>query len=431
MRQLMGHVGGLRDAFDISYHFSGTGRRVSSEDSLSLYREIDDVNFAPGTAWSYNNGGYLMLGVAIERITGQSLAEMLRERIFLPVGMHDTLLRRFDTDFVPNSATPHMTKLEGGFEKSYLGTEGNACGGMVSTVDDMLRWLAHIDAPWVGTPSTWAVMKAPQILANGFSTGYGLGLMDQRYRGIAILGHAGNDMGSSAQMLKVPAAGLDVVVMVNRFDVSAAVLADKVLEACLPGLDPITDISESPIASGLFRSPSSGRVIQLSASSSPDAGKKEAQQIASVDGADLSFERHNDGLLWLAGTARFMNTTLTLIGDQEMPASIRFSCFGNVDELIAINPAVEADVSAIAGRYRSNPTATEVTIFGTDAGPRLNTVGRFGSAEFTLECLAVGIWRAKSTSAMPWSGIVSFDRDGAGFRFSSFRTPALAFRRCA
>jgi len=60
---------------------------------LSLYRDIDDVNAAPNTTWIYNNGGWLILSVAIERITGHSLEEVLRTRIFEPIGMYDTMLR--------------------------------------------------------------------------------------------------------------------------------------------------------------------------------------------------------------------------------------------------------------------------------------------------------------------------------------------------
>jgi D-aminopeptidase len=431
VRQLMGHVGGLRDVFDICHQFSGTGRRISNADVLSLYRDIDDVNFVPGTAWSYNNGGYNMLSAAIERITGQSLEEVLRERIFVPVGMHDTLLRRFDTDFVPNSATPHMTNAAGGFEKSYIGGAADGAGGMVSTVDDMLGWLAHMDAPWVGQESTWALMKAPQVLANGCSTGYGLGLASARYRGLEMHSHSGSLMGSSSHMVKVPAAGLDVVIMVNRNDVSGAVLADKILDACLPGADPVKEGVRRSFATGIFRSPNSGRVIQLSSSSSVYVGNNEPQQIASIDGADLPLEPNDDGTLGPAGIVRSAKMAVTLIGAPEKPASIRFSDYGNLDELFAVPSAEQADVGSIAGRYRSDSTGTEATISKTDNGPRLSTLGRFGSAEFTLECLADGIWRAKSPGPMAWGGILSFDTDGAAFRFSSFRTRALIFRRCA
>jgi hypothetical protein len=127
----------------------------------------------------------------------------------------------------------------------------------------------------------------------------------------------------------------------------------------------------------------------------------------------------------------YLKLAITLIGDRQTPASIRFSDFGNHDELVAVPPAMEADVGAIAGRYRSNSTATDAIISGTPDAPRLSTTGRFGSAEFALECLADRIWRAKSTSAMPWGGILSFDRDGGRFHFSSSRTTALPFRRCA
>jgi CubicO group peptidase (beta-lactamase class C family) len=46
----------------------------------------------PGTRWSYNNGGYVPLGAAIERITGKSLDEVLRKHILEPVGVNDTML---------------------------------------------------------------------------------------------------------------------------------------------------------------------------------------------------------------------------------------------------------------------------------------------------------------------------------------------------
>ena len=111
MRQLMASTSGLRDVDDIFLQFNdsygwdgGAARSVRSADLLALYRSIDDVNAAPGTAWIYNNGGWLILSTVVERITGQSLEQVLWERIFEPVGMHNTLLRRVDTDFLPNTA---------------------------------------------------------------------------------------------------------------------------------------------------------------------------------------------------------------------------------------------------------------------------------------------------------------------------------------
>ena len=110
MRQLMGHVSGLRDAHAIAWLFSGMERPVPSDVMLSLYHSVDDVHSAPGTAWMYNNGGYLLLTSAIERIAGQSFEQVLRERIFVPVGMYETMVRRSDDDIVANSAALHAMK---------------------------------------------------------------------------------------------------------------------------------------------------------------------------------------------------------------------------------------------------------------------------------------------------------------------------------
>ena len=108
MRQLMGHTGGLRDSVAISMLTNEPTAPLTDAQMLAYYETIDDVDFAPGTSWSYNNGGYLLLTAAIERLTGQTLDEVLRTRIFQPLGMNDSLLRRWERDFVPNSATLHM-----------------------------------------------------------------------------------------------------------------------------------------------------------------------------------------------------------------------------------------------------------------------------------------------------------------------------------
>ena len=419
MRQLMGHLGGLRDVHDIVWQLSGTGRPISSTDLLALYQDIDDANAAPGTTWSYNNGGYLLLSAAIERIADRSLEEVLRQDVLEPAGMRDSLLRRVDTDFVPNSATLHMTVEGGGFERSYLGTALAGEAGMVSTIDDMLRWLAHMDVPVVGSASTWALMKTPQRLANGTSTGYGLGLMVDPYRSIEALAHGGSVMGANSYMLKVPAVGLDVVVLANRFDVAAALLARKVLDICLSDSEPTKEASSVSFAVGTYRSPATGRVVQLFA--------KEGEQIASIDGYDLPFTSAERGILVPGIVASFMKLKVALIGDAERPVALRLDDFGNVDELVAVKLPDEILPSAIAGRYRSQTTGTEVEIHETAEGPRLVTAGRFGSTAYALECLAEGVWRARSMSAMPWGGIVSFD--DVGCRFTTARTRRLPLRR--
>jgi D-aminopeptidase len=423
MRQLMGHTGGLRDAHEVLWHFSGLGRATTSAEVLSFYREFDDVNFAPGSNWCYNNGGFLLLTVVIERITGSSLEELFRDRILGPVGMHDTLLRRSDTDFVPNSAAMHMTNSKGQFDRSYMGTATAGEGGIVSTVDDMLRWLAHMDAPVVGSPASWALMKTAQTLTNGKSTGYGLGLLTGRYRGAETISHPGGGFGANSQMLKVPSAGLDIVIMVNRHDVSAVTLADEILAACLPDLEPIGEACGTRFGAGTFRSAMTLRVLHLFG--------QDGKQFVSIDGTDVPLRLDEDGALRPAGSFGYMKWELRPSGAPERPDSIRSRDFGNPDEWVRVNDDDRPDARAIVGQYRSAATGTEATIRETERGLQLITGGRFGSMTYTLEPLATGIWRTQPFVPAFLGGILSFDREGAGFCFSTLRTRALPFRRRA
>ena len=426
LRQLMGNVGGLRDAHDIRWQFSGIKQPVSSADLLSLYQSIDDRNFAPGTMWRYNNGGFLIVSAVIERITGQSLEEVLRTRIFEQVGMFDTLLRRFDADFVANSATMHASTPEVGFDRSYLSGASAGEGGIVSTVDDMLTWLAHMDAPTLGTASTWAEMKTPLTLVNGTSTGYGLGLMLDRYRGADILHHGGGGLGSNSQMLKVPGAGLDIAIMVNRDDVVAALLAYRILDACVSGLEPIKPAPvENPI-SGVFLSPTTSRIIRLSS--------KNGQQLVAVDGlgVEIPYAVGDDAVLRPAGVFGFFKYAISLVGDLGIPTRIRFSDFGTVDELIRLETVDNSDVAdaRIVGRFRSDSTGTEAILHQSADGVTLTSCGRFGAAELNLECLTEQVWRAKSKISF-LGGILSFNHAYDAFRFTSDRTHDLLFQRTA
>jgi D-aminopeptidase len=418
--QLMTHTSGLFDVHDIRYGLCGTVCEVPTHELISLYRGIDEVNFKPGTGWSYCNGGYGLLSVAIERITDQPLEDAMGERVFKQVGMRDSLLRRFDDGFVSNCATNHMATSDGYKRVPPIGAlAGN--GGIVSTIDDMLRWLAHMDQPVIGSDATWAALQTPAALTNGVSTGYGLGLITEQYRGVEILHHAGGTLGSNSQMLKVPAAGLDIEVMLNRDDVSAVSLVNQILDACLPGLESAGDSSTSS-ASGVFWSPTSGRVIELVAT--------EDQQIARIDGGDLPVVPDSDGVLRPAPGLTFLKQALILVGDPAKPASIRYSDFGNSDELMAVHIDEDPDLTPIVGSYRSDATGTDATIWVADGDARLRTIGPFGRVEYSLVCLAPGIWRVKAGARLSTGGVLSFDQQSAVFRYASSRTRGLTFRRC-
>jgi hypothetical protein len=228
-------------------------------------------------------------------------------------------------------------------------------------------------------------------------------------------------MGANSQLLKVPAAGLDIAVMVNRHDLSSEELANKILDACISDLDPNVDAPNRQFPSGSFQSAKSGRVIQLL--------RVKDQPTVSIDGWDLPYQVDDCGLLQPAGTFGFLKQAITVCGDPQVPTSIQFNDFGDVDQLSALSPVAVGALTDIAGLYRSESTGTQVSISHFDEGWQLKAVGRFGAADFRLEQLAGSVWRARSIGAMPWGGVLAFEHDGDAFRFSNYRTRALVFRR--
>jgi D-aminopeptidase len=421
MRQLMGNISGLRDVFDINWQFNGTGRSISCDEMLSLYCSINDLNAPPGTAWIYNNGGFLLLGAVIERLSSMSLEEVMRTRIFDRVGMNDTMLRRSDADFVPNSASLHMTDATGRYVKNYIGGDAVGEGGMVSTVDDMLRWINHMNAPVVGSAATWAVMKSPQRLQNGTCTHYGLGLFNDRYRGLGVLYHPGGGMGGNSQMLKVPLLGLDIVVLVNREDISAMSLTNRILDLSISGLTSTKPRAKSKPMTGFYRSTSTDRTIQLLIS--------DGRQIASIDGLDISVESNHPRELCAAGDFEYTKQVMKLSGDSDTALSIRLAEFGNCEEFLRQAPATEVSIGARTGLYVSETTGVRATILQSNGAPRMATVGHFGTAVYDLACVADGVWRARSKVAFWLGGTLTFNPDSSQFRFTTSRTRSLPFSR--
>ncbi|HUD93642.1 serine hydrolase domain-containing protein [Sphingobium sp.] len=403
MRQLMGHVSGIRDLLSVTMLFNGIGRPVTDEEMIAYYRTIKDVDFDPGTRWSYNNGGYILLSAAIETITGQRLEDVLRERIFRPVGMHDTVLRRWDQDFLPDSATLHFRNGKGEWSRTYMGMEISGAGGIVSTIDDMLRWLGHMDAPSIGSAQTWRLMHEPQLLANGHSTNYGLGLFTQRYRGVEIIHHPGTVMGGNFQMIAVPEARLHIAIGCNRSDVSAIVLAHSVIDACVEGLEPLPGIRVQEKRTGTFRSPRDGRIIALSA--------RDDTQFLSIDGAaPMPVTPDATGSLQLPSAASFLQQSIRFDGN-----AIVHGDFGNEDRLVEIDTDLQATLCTYAGTYRSQDMDTTFELSEDGSGAQARSNGRHGWATYKMMPIAANIWRLQDQLSGTIGAVIAFEPDGSGF----------------
>jgi len=227
-------------------------------------------------------------------------------------------------------------------------------------------------------------------------------------------------MGGNALMLKLPSAALDVVVLVNRHDLSAIGLAERILAVCIPSLESPAH-TDRPLKLGAFGSQVRDRVIQLFA--------HEGKQLAAIDGVDMEVSADGEGVLRPTGIYGHLNWKIVPTGDGESPSAIRLVDLDGTDELVPLEASGVSTPKSMAGKYRNETLDIDLTISSDTGGLRLHSAGRYGFADYELTLLGEGVCRARSRGAMPWSGILSFANSYQTLRFTTARTAGLEFRR--
>ena len=236
LRQLLNHTSGLRDALDSVAFFLSEGLfpQIPAGLAHQWSSRFTDSNFAPGEAWCYSNYGYMLLSLVIEKVSGLSLAEFFQQRVFAPLGMVDSVLWPDDMELLPGLATSHIRMPDGRYKRGiYPCEELVGGGGIVSTVDDMLRWAANLREQRLGSAASWAEIVRKPRFNNGSEHNYGFGLKCQLHRGMELRWHDGSTFGSKSALLCYPTEGLDIVVLANRSDSEPGAIGIKIAELLL------------------------------------------------------------------------------------------------------------------------------------------------------------------------------------------------------
>lgn len=432
MRSLMANTSGIRDVYDAFCQFNepysgmhSPALTMSSANMFEMYTRIEGITFLHGTSWMYNNGGWLLLSMAIERISGASLEDFLEARVFKPLGMYDTLLRRLDNGFLANCATQHARAADGTFERRYWGLDNFlGAGAILSTIDDLLRYLIRVKSTSYFA-DIWTEMTRPATLTNGTCTNYGFGLAINSYRGITLIHHSGNALGGSAEILTVPDVPLDIAILTNRQDVSAAGLAVGVLEALLPNLEPRIAPCAAPFATGDFLNSAGDLLIQLY--------ERDDRQVMAINCTEFFASAGEDGVLRPDVGVSISHISVTRIGDPNKPSALRLCNFGHILDMPRIHCEDTTDSRRIIGQYICKELGTIAEISDSSNGVILRTFGGVGSILYALNRISACAWTAiigpKSTFPGFPGGLITFSTSGREFCYSTFWNRRLIFER--
>ena len=181
----------------------------------------------PGQRYQYNGARYGLLSQVVLAATGRSLQEWVYERILQPLGMENTApsppAACAGLPFAPTCervyaalAKPYFLDADfnplPGFNEDYF----NAGAGLMSTVVDLAKYDAALDANTLVTAATKQQMWTPTVSNSGQKLPYGLGWFTQSYRDTRLIWHSGfSPPSTSALFLKLPEEGLTLIVLAN------------------------------------------------------------------------------------------------------------------------------------------------------------------------------------------------------------------------
>ena len=183
------------------------------------------LDFAPGTRHAYSNTNFILLGLAIEQVTGTDYWRFLQDEILQPLEMGDAGPRRADER--RSVAQGHLHR-DGRWLDPPITAPGSAwaAGGLLASIDDMARFAIALDRGKLLPDALLRQMWRDTLLADGTTAGWGAGweLAD----GGRVVGHGGGTAGFTGYLRHVPSLRRTVVVLINRAgDIVAQGIAER------------------------------------------------------------------------------------------------------------------------------------------------------------------------------------------------------------
>jgi CubicO group peptidase (beta-lactamase class C family) len=182
------------------------------------------LGFTPGSLYHYTNSNYVLLGTIIERVSGQSYADFLRQELFAPLGMNDT---GYDPgDFGPLNGTRGYsgTALDIPLNTSNL----FAAGGLYSSVEDLGKLMQALNAGLVLPADLTARMETP-----GHGS-YALGWMVEQRGPHRLVYHPGSMSGAATWAGRFPEVGVTIIVLSNNYYTNVFAIAESITGQLLP-----------------------------------------------------------------------------------------------------------------------------------------------------------------------------------------------------
>jgi CubicO group peptidase (beta-lactamase class C family) len=206
---LLTHTSGIPDFAGFPDFNPHQTTPTTPEKLIARFRD-KSLDFAPGSDWRYSNSGYVLLGYIIEKLSGESYGQFVKDNIFTPLGMKDSGYDS-NTEIIPQHAASYERGPKGPIVAGYVDVSiPFSAGALYSTARDLLRWEQGLYGGKLLSPASLASMTTP------FKNNYAFGVEVSRApNGDKIIDHSGGIAGFVTDLSYIPADRLAVIVLAN------------------------------------------------------------------------------------------------------------------------------------------------------------------------------------------------------------------------
>ncbi len=244
IRNLLNHTSGLKDYENI-YEDRMRGRppgkipQITDAGVLELMEQQTATDFRPGSRWRYSNSGYALLAMAVERASAKPFQDFLRDRIFHPLHMDQSVAFVPGKNRIPNRAYGYRKAGD-----SWIFSDQSATsavlgdGGIYTSIDDLVKWVGALDRRSLLSAAelspAFTPVSAPGVEAPDHTpAAYGFGWFLDPYKGHRRTWHYGETCGFLTAIQRFPDDHLTVIVLSNRTDTDPSPLALRIADMYL------------------------------------------------------------------------------------------------------------------------------------------------------------------------------------------------------
>jgi CubicO group peptidase (beta-lactamase class C family) len=204
IHQLLTHTSGIPSYTSQPGFFENVSRNPYKVDEFVKKYASGDLEFEPGSKFTYNNSGYFLLGAIIERVTGKPYEQVLKANIFDPVGMKNTGYDHYDT-LIPKRASGYRQTAGGYSNAPYLDMSiPYAAGSLYSTVEDLYLWDQALYADKLISAQSKALMYKPFLQDYAYGWAVTNASFKQNDQPVQMIEHGGGINGFTTIIRRFP-----------------------------------------------------------------------------------------------------------------------------------------------------------------------------------------------------------------------------------